>query len=87
MDEVGCCKWFVHQLKHDQIYAENKIKYSIRWRTFAQMLFQHTCVYYSPEDSSDEWRELVEFIDGNGFMIIHKEVFNPNTFKVAIEME
>ena len=31
MDEVAYCKWFTHQLNYDQIYAENRMRYDVRW--------------------------------------------------------
>ena len=87
MDEVAYCKWFTHQLNYDQIYAENRMRYDVRWRAFAEMIFKHMNIYYNPSEPTDEWTELIEFIDGNGFMIICKEKFLDNTFRVTIRPE
>ena len=87
MDETACCKWFIHHLNYDQIYAEDRMKYSERWRSFARMIFNHIRIYYNPLNPSDEWTELVEFVDGNGFIITHKEKVLDNTFRMTIIME
>ena len=87
MDEVAYCKWFTHQLNYDQIYAENRMRYDVRWRTFAEMIFKHIDIYYNPSEPTDEWTELIEFADGNGFIVTHKEKTLDNIFKVAIIAE
>ena len=84
MDEAAYCKWFIHHLNHDKIYAEERMRHSEIWRAFAEFVFKHVGLYYYPLDTSDEWREMIEFVDGNGFVIMHKEKLSDNTFGVTI---
>ena len=64
------CKWFLHYIKYDKEYAKQQIKCNEQWRAMIWMIYENHSIYYSPTKINDLWTEFIEFIDGNGFVLV-----------------
>ena len=81
---------FLEQIKYNKEYAKDKIAHDQAWRNMTWLLCHtenSTFIMYNPDNLNDCWTEFVEFIDGNGFKIVDKELVDANYWKVVVEYD